>query len=419
MSAEAQPVVSRSVPPAERAGPFTLGLWVLAGVGMLTFLIGVAGENSQRAWQAYLVNWLFWSGLALSGLTFSAILQVTKAQWAGPVRQLAEALAAFLPFSFFLFIVLFLGSEQLFSWILDPVPAKQAWLNKPFLILRNLFGLVVLYGCGFALLRASLRASGSLAARYAAGALPGVFALFVSQEKAADTEGGKRQLTVLSPIFILLYAIVFSLFAFDLVMSLEPYWLSTLFGAYFCIGNMYAGLSLLAILAALMRSSISSSSSSSSSNSSNSALFSPERAHDLGKLLFGFCVLWTYLFWCQYLPIWYGNLPEETGFLVVRLFDEPWTQVSFIVLLFNFLLPFPILLLQWVKRDPAALACISTIILVGMWLERYILVVPSIWHEHWLPLGWIELGVLVGFFALFTLAFRAYVETFPIRLPSS
>ena len=259
MSAEAQPVVSRSVPPAERAGPFTLGLWVLAGVGMITFLIGVAGENSQRAWQAYLVNWLFWSGLALSGLTFSAILQVTKAQWAGPVRQLAEALAAFLPFSFFLFIVLFLGSEQLFSWILDPVPAKQAWLNKPFLILRNLFGLVVLYGCGFALLRASLQASGSLAARYAAGALPGVFALFVSQEKAADTEGGKRQLTVLSPIFILLYAIVFSLFAFDLVMSLEPHWLSTLFGAYFCIGNMYAGLSLLAILAALMRSSISSS----------------------------------------------------------------------------------------------------------------------------------------------------------------
>ena len=405
MSTEAHTAVSRSAPPAERSGPFSRGLWVLAGVGILTFLIGVAGEHPQRAWQAYLVNWLFWSGLALSGLTFSAILQVTKAEWAGPLRQLAEALAAFLPISFFLVLVLFLGSEQLYPWILDPVPAKQAWLNEPFLILRNLFGLVVLYGCGFALLRASLQASGSLAARYAAGARPGVFVLFVSQERAADTAGGKRQLTLLSPVFIVLYAIVFSLFAFDLVMSLEPHWISTLFGAYFCIGNMYAGLSLLALLAVLMRSS--------------TALFPPERAHDLGKLIFGFCVLWTYLFWCQYLPIWYGNLPEETGFLVVRLFDAPWTQISALVLLFNFLLPFPILLLQWVKRVPAVLACISTIILVGMWLERYILVVPSIWHEGWLPLGWIELGVLVGFFALFTLAFRAWVETFPLRLPSS
>ena len=403
MSAETHAAVSQSLPPVERSDPFTPGLWGLVGIGVITFLIGVAGEHPQRAWQTYLVNWLFWSGLALSGLTFSAMLRVAKAQWAGPLLQLAEALAAFLPISFFLVLVLFLGSEHLFAWILDPVPAKQAWLNKPFLILRNLFGCVVLYGCGFALLRASLQASGSLAARYAAGTRPGVYALFVSQQQAADTAGGKRQLEILSPIFILLYAVVCSLFAFDLVMSLEPYWISTLFGAYFCIGNMYAGLSVLAILAVLMRSS----------------LLSPERAHDLGKLLFGFCVLWTYLLWCQYLPIWYGNLPEETGFLVVRLFDEPWTEVSFMVLLFNFLLPFPLLLLQWVKRVPAVLAGISTLILVGVWLERYILVVPSIWHDHWLPLGWIELGILVGFFALFTLAFRAWVKTFPIRLPSS
>ena len=147
--------------------------------------------------------------------------------------------------------------------------------------------------------------------------------------------------------------------------------------------------------------------------------FSAERSHDLGKLIFGFCVLWTYLFWCQYLPIWYGNLPEETGFLAVRLFDEPWAAVSFSVLLLNFLLPFPILLLQWVKRAPTALAGISALILVGMWLERYVLVVPSVWQEDWLPLGWVELGMLLGFFALFTLAFRAWMRIFPIRIPAA
>ena len=405
MSTEAQtavaPNTSSDTSSTGRSSPLTLGLWVLAGIGGAIFLIGVAGEDSQRAWQAYLVNWLFWSGLALSGLTFSAILQAAKAEWAGPLRQLAEALAAFLPISFFLFIFLFIGSEQLFSWIPDPVPAKAAWLNKPFLILRNFFGLVILYGCGFALLRASLQASGNLAAKDAGG-LSGVFTLLVSKEQAADTERAKRQLRILSPIFILLYAVVFSLFAFDLVMSLEPHWISTLFGAYFCIGNMYAGLSLLAVLAVLTRSTTS------------PALYSPRHAHDLGKLIFGFCVLWTYMFWCHYLPIWYGNLPEETGFLVVRLLDEPWTGVSFIVLVCNFLLPFSILLLQWVKRAPAVLAFVSTVILIGMWLERYILVVPSIWHEHSLPLGWIEVGMLLGFFALFALAFRSFVKVFPL-----
>ena len=396
MSAEPLTGVSQGVSPDTPSRPFTLGLWVLTGLGLIIFFMGVTGENTQRAWQAYLVNWLFWSGLALSGLAFSALLQITKAEWAGPLRQLAEALAAFLPISFFLLLFfLFLGSEHLFSWLSDPIPAKQAWLNQPFLILRTLFGCVLLYGCGFALLQASLRANRTL---------PRVLVPFVSHESVANTARRQRQLTTRSSVFLVLYAIVFSLFAFDLVMALEPHWISTLFGAYFCIGNLYAGLSLLAVLAVPRRVA---------------TLFSAERSHDLGKLIFGFCVLWTYLFWCQYLPIWYGNLPEETGFLAVRLFDEPWTVISFFVLLLNFLLPFPILLLQWVRRTPAALACISALILVGMWLERYVLVVPSIWQEDWLPLGWVELGVLLGFFALFTLAFRAWMRVFPIRLPAA
>ena len=395
MSAETLTGEPRSISPDTPSRPFTLGLWVLVGLGLITFLMGVTGENAQRVWQAYLVNWLFWSGLALSGLTFSALLRVTKAEWAGPLRQLAEALAAFLPISFFLLLFLFLGSEQLFSWIQNPIPTKQAWLNKPFLMLRTLFGCVLLYGCGFALLRASVRATRTL---------PRVLVPFVSHENVTSIARRQRQLTILSSVFLVLYAIVFSLFAFDLVMALEPHWISTLFGAYFCIGNLYAGLSLLAILAVPRRAS---------------TIFSAERSHDLGKLIFGFCVLWTYLFWCQYLPIWYGNLPEETGFLAVRLFDEPWAAISFFVLLLNFLLPFPILLLQWVKRAPAALACISALILVGMWLERYVLVVPSVWQEDWLPLGWVELGMLLGFFALFTLAFRAWMRIFSIRPPAA
>ena len=206
-------------------------------------------------------------------------------------------------------------------------------------------------------------------------------------------------------LFLVLYAIVGSLLAFDLVMSLDPHWISTLFGAYVCIGNLYAGLGLLAVLGWLLPTQ------------AGSVVERRGVSHDLGKLLFGFCILWTYLFWCHYLPIWYANLPEETGFLIVRLHTAPWQSVSWSVLLLNFLLPFPLLLLQWIKRTPRALAVVGASVVTGMWLERYVLVVPSVWHETWLPLGWLELGILGGFIALFALSFRVAHEAAWFRTP--
>ena len=174
-----------------------------------------------------------------------------------------------------------MGSEQIFPWILEPVPAKQVWLNKPFLIIRDLLGVSVLYGCGLALLHASLRAHGSLATQHASGWLHGLITALSSQEKAKDKEAGTRMLTVLSPIFIFLYAILFSLIAFDLVMSLDPHWLSTLFGAYFCIGNLYTGLGALAVIAVIARFIFRSCQHSSRL----------KRAHDLGKTDFlDFCI---------------------------------------------------------------------------------------------------------------------------------
>lgn len=390
---------SRTLPPT-RAGRVTAGLWLLAGVGAGTFLVGIAGPHAQRVWQAYLVNWLFWSGLALSGLMFTALLQLTKAEWAGRLREPAEALAGFLPVSLLSFVPLVWGSEHLFSWLAQPIPAKAAWLDKPFLFTRDLAGLVVLYGVGRGLLGASLQVRGRTVAR-AGAAHPATMFAFLTAGGRGASAGAERRLTVLSTLFILLYAVVFSLLAFDLVMALDPHWISTLFGAYFCVGNLYAGLGLLAVLGWLLPTSAG----------------PPGASHDLGKLIFGFCILWTYLFWCHYLPIWYANLPEETGFLIVRLHTPPWQDASRTVLLLNFLLPFPLLLLQWVKRTPRVLACVGAAVLAGMWLERCVLVVPSVWHETWLPLGWLELGVLAGFLALFALSFRAFVRTFPFSPP--
>ena len=222
-----QPLAAQPDPPvALRAGRGSVALWLLAALGAGVFLAGVSGPHAQRAWLAYLVNWLFWSGLALSGLAFIAMLRLTKAEWAGPLQGTAEALAGFLPISLLLFGPLFLGREYLFSWMAHPVPAKAAWLDTPFLIARDVAGLIALYGVGFMLLRAS-----RLEREHAAGRSP----------IGKSSSPSSMQPTVLSVLFLVLYAVVGSLLAFDLVMSLDPHWISTLFGAYVCIGNLYAG----------------------------------------------------------------------------------------------------------------------------------------------------------------------------------
>lgn len=118
------------------------------------------------------------------------------------------------------------------------------------------------------------------------------------------------------------------------------------------------------------------------------------------------------MFWCHYLPIWYGNLPEETGFLLIRLAEQPWAAVSSVVLVLNFLIPFPVLLSQRVKHVPKALAVLGILIVLGMWLERYVLVVPSLWHDASLPLGILELCMLAGFFGGYALAFLTFLQVF-------
>ena len=377
-------------------------LWACVGVGVLAFVLGL-WLSPQRAWQAYLVNWLFWSGISLSGVTFAAILQVVNAEWAGPLRRLAEGMAAFLPVSFVLFFLLIFGSAYLFSWLEEPIPAKQAWLNMGFLFFRDFCAIAILYVLSFVFLYHSLRPSADRLPVHTSQWITELIEKLRQDWRGLEAEQAhsQRALTRLSPIFLLLYAALFSLLAFDLVMSLEPHWISTLFGAFFCIGNIYAGLAVIMIGAVAAHETL-----------GIQVLPTTAQSHDLGKLILGFCILWTYMFWCHYLPIWYGNLPEETGFLMVRLAEQPWAAVSSVVLVLNFLIPFPVLLSQRFKQIPKALAGLGILIVLGMWLERYVLVVPSVWHDASLPLGILELCMLAGFFGGYALAFLTFVQVF-------
>lgn len=380
-------------------------LGLLVAMGLIAFVWGIAGTNPLRAWQAFLVNFLFWSGIAQAGLVFAAILQVTGARWGRPIKRISEGAASFLPISFLLFLVIFLGRNSIFPWIHEPIPGKEAWLNVPFLFARDGVGLIALYGLSLVFLYHSLRPDVGLAHEKKGGREKGLWKVLIAGWRGieAEQQHSRRILAVLSPILLLLYALVFTLIAVDLVMSLDPHWYSNLFGGYYFIGNLYLGLAALAITSILARRYL-----------GLEEYITPKQFHDLGKLIFGFCMLWTYLFWSQYLPIWYANLPEETGFVLARTSASPWKTVAGVLFFTNFLVPFVILLSRTAKKAPASLFLISAVIVGGMWLERFLLVVPSLWHQPTFPFGWLEVLILAGFFAAYTLTFLAFIRSFPI-----
>ena len=206
----------------------------------------------------------------------------------------------------------------------------------------------------------------------------------------------------LAPALALTYAAVMSLIAFDLIMSLAPLWKSTLFGAFFFAGAFWSGIVAMALTAVVLRGRL-----------GPGNLFTRDSImHDLGKFTFAFSVFWAYTLFAQYIVIWYGDIPAETFFLVVRgaliggpagyTIYTPWMIPTWTVPLLVWVIPFIVLMGVKPKKTPAILGSVAFLGLIGMWLERYVLVVPSIAPRH-VPFNWIELAVTLGFLGIFGL----------------
>ncbi len=217
---------------------WTLAFLAAFLIGGAVFVIGARGPQPERAWQIFLVNYLFWSGMAFGSVLFSATLVITKARWGRPIKRLAEAPVAFLPLAFLLFWVLFLGRERLFPWIHHPLPSKAAWLNIGFLFARDGIFLFMLTAVSLGLVYFSVRGEKKVSSQ-------GVEGWEKFREQGREN---LRKQAILAPILAILYALTLSLIGFDLVMSLSPHWYSTLFGMYFFTGAFYSALAALIFL---------------------------------------------------------------------------------------------------------------------------------------------------------------------------
>ncbi len=402
---------------AAHATQGTWGLFIglgaaLALAGGALFALAAAGGQAERAWQLFHVNWVYFTTLAFGSLALVAAYKVANAKWSGVIVRFASTTVAFLPVVLLGFVFLFTaGYAHVYGPMQEELPGlahgKAVWLSRPWMSARLGIGLVVLALVGWAMVRRDMAPDAWAAAPRAAGgrkaALEGLARGFDGSPAAlAATEARVRRL---APVYAVLYALVMTLVGFDAVMALQPHWFSNLLGGWIFMGAFLGGNALLALL--LLRGG---------RETGVGHLISPKQRHDLGKMIFGFSVFWTYLMWSQFLVIWYGNLPEETGFVFARLWG-PWRPVAMLVLCGMFLIPFVGLLGVTPKKWPVTLGLFSGVILVALWLERYLMVMPSITAAAGPVFGWPELGPTLLFVGLFLLAYGLGARRFPMVSP--
>lgn len=380
---------------AEVAGRFPVRPVRLLGalltlLGGAVFAWGLLGAHADRAWWAYHVNFVFWCAIAQALVVFAATQKLAKGHWSGLVIRFAEAAVGFQVLALVLYLGLFLGRAHIFSWLDEPRPDLGWWLTSPWFFVRNFAVLAVLAWLSWRFVRHDVAPD--------------------EQEIATRTPvtldaAAKGNLSREAAFLVIGYAFGYTLLGYDLMMSLAHKWVSNLFGAFYFMGSFLAALMLLTVLALAFRKPM-----------GIDQLLSAKQRHDLGKLCFGFTVFWAYLMWSQFLVIWYGNLPEETWFVFYRLYGA-WRPVGIAVFLMVFLIPFVMLLGVRPKRHVGIRLAVAAVSLTGIWLERYLEVVPSVNHGAGPALGLPELGVTVLFAGLFLLAYAWFAARYPMLSP--
>ncbi len=368
-----------------------LALWVLIGlfaVGVVSLIYARTDESSQLDRGLLIVSFLFVMGVSQVGVVFCAITRLVHAQWAKPYYRLAElSTVAFLPFALVGIVLIYLHADENFFYWLSSSPEEHLspWLNINWLLIRNLFGLALFYG---------------LSALYVVKALKPDLAS--SKGVNIDHREVAGQLYLLSPLVIAGFIICNTFFAWDFGMMLIPHWHSTVFPIFFWFGNLFAGTAALIIFPALLGRS-----------SSSGSHFGPDQIRSLGMMITGFTLLWLYFFWAQFFVMWFGNLPHETEPLWRQMYGHYgpyfWTMMAGC-----FFIPFAAFIFAFVKRSIWATCLVALGINLGIWLSKYLMVVPVFSPDDRPFSSWLDVSVAVGLVAGFVAVVVWLANRFPM-----
>ncbi len=346
-----------------------IALLAVGGFGILLLLLGylIEAPNGQRFWTNFLINNLFFLFIALFGGVFQALHKIAYSGWHTALQRIPEALASFLPVSAILMFLLYFGMHDIYHWshegLHDPVlEGKAAYLNIPFFFIR----MAVYFGVWIWLTRLLRKNS-------------------LQQDLSTDIKYYKKG-KLLGALFMVFFAVSSSAMSWDWLMSIDAHWYSTLYGWFIFIGLFEIGIAAIILFIRFLKWR------------GHLEFISKEHIHDMGKYLFAFSIFWMYLWFSQYLLIWYSHIPEETAYFAPRLHDH--TILFFTILVLNFVIPFLGLMTRNSKRNLKWLSIMAVVVLIGQWLNIYLLVIPGTIGKS-AQIGLTEIGFvclyLVGF----------------------
>ncbi|HEX8030403.1 MAG TPA: hypothetical protein VF491_18140 [Vicinamibacterales bacterium] len=354
-----------------------LGAGLAAAIGAVTLIALFQWEDASLGWSAYLIGSFFAIGLGVFGIAWLAITALAGATWSVTMRRVPEAMTAWLLPGGLLMLATLAGAPALYLWA-QPLGGDELLAHKaPFLNVR-LFAFLT--GLSFLVWF--------------------VFAwAIVGASRRQDRDGGMaatRLTRVSASVFLVLFALTLSIVSFYFLMSLDAHWFSTMFAVLVFTDVIQTGTAFVAIMAGVLVLT-----------GQYRDFVREDHLHALGKMVFASTGFWAYIYFCQFMLIWYANIPEETVYFIHRS-ENGWMPYLLLLPLFKFVIPFLLLIPRAAKRRPTVLVPIAALLLFAQFLELFVMVGPAIGHGEHQALGHVpvaEFLVTLGFLGAFVLVF--------------
>lgn len=345
--------------------------------------------HKKRIWGNILINNYYFISIALAAIVFITVQYLSNAHWAVLIKRIPEAMASFLPVGLILMGILIFGIHSLYHWShvgTDPhlgvdkiIVWKQGYLNEPFFIIRILLYFITWIAFSWIMKRLS------------------------DQDDISIDHNLKRyhKNNKISILFLLFFTLTYSFASYDWIMSTDSHFFSTMYSVNTFAGLFYRGIAVIALITIILK------------EMGYLKEVNENHFHDLGKFIFAFGIFWVYTWFFQLMLIWYANMPEETRYYIERLNGDVNVLLLIINIIINWFIPFFVLMSRPTKRNPIVLKWMAILLIIGHWVDTFILVMPSIMGGS-TQIGFLEIGVFLGYVGLFIFVFAYSLSKKPL-----
>src|SRR5579885_2209243 len=371
--------------------------------------LGVVGKTRPTMWALYILNFVFWIGISHAGTLISAILRLTHAAWRKPVTRAAEAITVFCLMIGGMFPIIHLGRSWLFYWLIPYPNPRLLWPNFRSPLLWDLVAILTYVTGSVIYLYLPLIPDMAQLAEHNTPWRRKLYRTLSLGWTGSDREWHalERAMKLMACIILAVAVSVHTVVAWDFAMALAPMWHSTIFGPYFVVGAIFSGIAALLVAMSIIRKTM-----------HLEQYLTPHHFDNLAKLLLLMSLLWLYFTICENLTAWYGNEAKEMNVFGSRI-RGPFASYFWIMVFCNFVVPFVLLGIKKLRTIRTATIA-SVTVLIGMWLERFLIIVPTLsfgrlyatWGQY--APTWVEISITCATFAAMALLYLLFSKLFPI-----